>query len=420
MKNKKFIIAISLLLIIVIGTAGYFLLFYKNYSFEAALQLDLPNSSQHENATWWGYNQSKIVSIGDTAFTYYIDNSTQINGMANKTNPNKAVFLKIKDGKQEEFGYGTASRPCNVLADTVRNKVYYIIIEPTSEIDNGATGRTMIYEYDFDSSSGETAFVKKEEIIPSSEVGKIRTSATIDSQGNIAIAYGDYYGYMQVYICNIDTGVWTNYNTLSNNDNDTLLYPYIILKDLNTFYLLAVQDTNVNGTCYYQYIKFFSYENGAWNSQIIVDYRELEIAKSRPAIVEHTDFYADGEDIHIFTRAYLDENQKGYATLKHFVYNNGIFSEMDIGFLSKAYNWVKLVKIADKYYYVCNEYRKLDIIDYETQKIVYSTNNIPQGSYIYVNKYWNNNGIEVMLCPGSSSDFDVDTKLLIIRPKENK
>jgi hypothetical protein len=47
----------------------------------------------HHNGTWWGYHQSKIVSIGDTEFTYYTDNSTQQGQVANLNNPNKAVFL---------------------------------------------------------------------------------------------------------------------------------------------------------------------------------------------------------------------------------------------------------------------------------------------------------------------------------------
>ena len=419
--KRKGLFAILFVCVLIAAATVYYFFFYENYSFELRAEVSVKNSTYHENGTWWGYHQSKIVSINDTTFTYYIDNSTQVNGVANVNNPNKAVLLKIKDGVTEEFARLNTSRPCNILADSVRNKIYCIVIEPTME-DSGASGKAMFYEYNFNPQSGAISFVGSEQVIASGDDdGRIRTSAAIDDSGNIAFAYGDYNATMQVYVRNIANGEWTNYNVKANDNvlihnlRDTPFYPYLVLKDLNTFYLLAVQDTNLLTANYYQYVQFFSYENGEWNSQYIVDYRDLPIAQTKPQLVEQTELFLDGEDLHIFTRANLSE--KGKSTIKHFVYKNGVITEIDATFLNTSLNWIKLVRISGKLYYVCNDFRFLEVIDYETKERVFYTKKIPVGSYIYVNKNWNESEIQVMLCTGSSSDFDTDSKILFIRPK---
>jgi hypothetical protein len=414
MKKKLIISIIAMLSIIFFSLTGCL---FNNYSFEISSKLYIPNSTYHVNGTWWGYHQSKIVSIGDTTFTYYINNSTQINsGQANIINPNKAVFLKIKDGVKEEFGFANTSRPCNVLADTQRNKVYFVVVEPTSNVDSGTMGKIVLYTYSFNSESSEITFDNKADVIQSGDNGQIRTAATIDSSGNIAITHGGYDSYMYIYILNIESGKWADYKYLSNNEYDELLYPYIILKDIDTFYLLAVQDTNVEGTNYYQYVKFFAYDNGVWSSEMVVDYRNLEIAASKPQLVEQTEFYMDGEDIHIITRARLSE--KGDSVVKHFIYNNSELSEVDASFLDNDYSWVKLLRFQDELYYICTVSNKLIILDYKTQKTVFSTKVGFKGSYVYINKNWNENEMEIMLLTGNSEDFDRDNLILYIIPKE--
>jgi hypothetical protein len=415
-KRRKINPVIAILLILVIGVGGYFLFFWKNYSFEVSLKLNIPNSSQHMNATWWGYHQSKIVSIGDTTFTYYIDNSTQNNGVSNINNPNKAIFLKIKNGEQQQFGFANTSRPCNVLADVQRGKVYFVVLEPTSEVDSGTEGRIMLYTYNYNNIIDEITFENAYQVVAKGDNGQIRTSATIDDNGNIAIAHGGYDSYMYVYIYDIENEEWNDYRYLSNDEDEELLYPYVILKDLDTFYLLPVQDTNVYGTNYYQFVKFFSYDNGVWLSEMVVDYRNLAIAKTKPQLVEQTEFYLDGEDIHIFTRARLGE--KADSIINHFIYKEGVLSEIDAKFLNKDYSWVKLIRFNSKLYYICTVDKKLVIIDYETKETVFSETTNVKGLYMYINKKWSGNSIQVMLCSGNSSNFNVDTMLYQISLKE--
>lgn len=401
---------IILLISAVIG-GGYYYYFYNEL--EESLRLDLPNSSQHDNGTWWGYNQSKIVSLQDTTFTYYIDNSDQVNGVANLNNPNKSVLIKIKDGEMEEFGTHNSSRPGNILADKARNKIYYIVVEPTSAYDNGTEGKTMLFEYDYNIATDTVTFVRSEEVVKSGSVGKIRSSATLDSQGNIAIAYGDYDGYMQVHIYEIETMEWTNHTIKSNLDNDLLMYPYLIMKDPDNFYLLAVQDTLIGNECYYQYVMFFTYNSGLWKSSIIVDYRDLDIASSRYTLVDHTEFYLMDDKIHIITRGSLSPKEGDYSgTFEYFIYDNGNLKEQDASHLKSYYNWVKIVPMGGKYYYVSNSYRALEIMEYDTHKVVYRTRNIPKGAYVYINKEFSDEEIQIMLCPGNVDHFDTSTLLL--------
>lgn len=409
------IILVLIITIICISISGCAEVFSK---FEVRQEVELPNSSQHENGTWWGYNQSKIVSIENTTFTYYIDNANQINGVANRNNPNKAVFIMIKDGTVSEFDRQSASRPCNVLADKARGKVYYIVVEPMSYNDNGSYGRTMLYEYDYDKQTGDIEYVRSEEVVEEGSIGKIRSSAAIDSEGNIIIAYGDYDGYMHAHIYDISELKWTHHILKSNIDNDSLLYPYVIFINPDEFYLLAVQDTLIGDECYYQYVKFFAFKNSAWQEHIVVDYRDLPIAQQRAEIVTQSEFYLDGEDVHIITCAALSDDLNDHSnTIEHYIYRNGTLIRQDKVKLSSNYNWIKVIKMDNKLYYVGLGFRILDIVDYSSGRVIYRNRKVSKGSYIYVNRDWSEDELQVMICPGNQDNFDTHTALLHIRLK---
>ena len=50
------------------------------------------------DATWWGYNQSKIVRFKNKVFTYYIDNDDD----SNKTTSKFVILKKDSDGGWEQ------------------------------------------------------------------------------------------------------------------------------------------------------------------------------------------------------------------------------------------------------------------------------------------------------------------------------
>lgn len=415
---KKFYKAVIIIILIVaIGIGGWFgyqTYLESTYIFYVDKVDTVQNSTFHHNGTWWGYHQSKIVSIGETVFTYYTDNSTQQGQVANLNNPNKAVFLMQTENGIEEFGRGNASRPCNVLADQTRNLIYYVIVEPTSTNDAGTMGKIVMYTYLFHPEEKTVEFVSKEDITESGDNGQIRTAAVIDVDGNIAVAYGGYDSYMYVYIRDAETKAWQDYRYLSNTNEDELLYPFIILESKTKFHLLAVQDTNVYGTNYYHFVMVFTYDNGNWSSQIVVDYRNDPLAESQTNIVEQNEFYKDGDDIHIIIRAQLKEN-----IYHHYIYKNGTLSALDNIDASNK-KWVKLIKYDGKLYYLTlAKHGNISIIDYETEKTVFSKSidSNRSGDYIYIDRNVNDK-IRAMLCTGDSENFEIDNIIVTIKLKE--
>jgi len=312
----------------------------------------------------------------------------------------------IKNSVITVFGSGNCDRPCNVLADTERNKIYYFLIEETQQNigTNDFTGmaKTVMYVYDYNSESGEIILNRKEDIIPESSVGKIRMGSYIDSSGNIILAYGQYDGILKVHIFDVENNIWTIQQTMSNYDNDTLMYAYVIMENLQNFYVLCVQDTSKNGEVYYQYVKLFACNNENWTSTMVVDYRNSSIAETETSIVEHTELCFINNKIHLITRS------KKMKEIIHYIYKDGQLIKQDTDFLSNNYEWIRLIELNEKMYYVANKtgiIPTLDVIDAEKKEVVFSYMGISISSYIYLNKNWNNNEIQVLCIPSFKTTY---------------
>ena len=415
-KRKKFLKILSAVVVLIILSVFLLLVAFTgkigivtaDSGFYISRKIDLDKSVYRNNGSWWGYNQSKLASIGDTSFTFIYDNSNFANGNPSVTNSFKCKFIMINDGIIQEFGFGFAERPCNVLADEVRNKVYYFVVEPTrqNEGNNGNTGiaKTMMYVYDFNPQTKEIVLNRTEQVVEEGSVGKIRQGAALDSEGNIAIAYGQYDGILKVHTYDIENDEWNDYQILTNPDNDSLMYAYVVMKDLQNFYVLCVQDTSTGNETYYQYVKMFAYENGLWTDTMVIDYRNEPEAQEKPNLVEHTEFCLINDKLHIITRS------GKLSQIKHFVYDENGLTEQNTDFLKKGFFghlWIRIAVVDNKMYYVCNKsglIPKLEIIDFETKATVFSYTGISAGSYIYLNKNQSNSEIQVLVLP-SGMDF---------------
>lgn len=368
--------------------------------FETASFTEIPKSEYDNNGSWWGYNQKKLAMLGNVVFSFDYDNANFVSGNPSLTNPYYCHLHVTVDETTTALDTVKAERPCNVVADESRNLVYYFAVEPTGENvgTNGNTGiaRTMMHVYAYDPLLQTVVKVESTEVDPPSSIGKIRQSVDIDSSGNLGIAYGQYDGWITVKTYDVGTGTWGVHQTLSNLEGDSLMYCYIEMADLATFYVLCVHDTWREDATYYQYVKLFVYEQGVWSDHMIVDYRDDPLASKESQIVEHTECKLVGDELHLITRSLRLQE------VRHFVYKDGVLEEQHNP-LNMGYVWVRLLEIEGTLYYVSTNhfpFPTLEIREVETEKVVYRTLGIPRGSYLYLGEPTATGKVVLLFYPG--------------------
>ncbi|MCK7485159.1 MAG: hypothetical protein MZU97_06090 [Bacillus subtilis] len=244
--------------------------------------------------------------------------------------------------------------------------------------------------------SKSTDLLRIEEVDPPSSIGKIRQSVAIDANGNLAVAYGEYSGIMTVLTYDVQNNRWHKYQTLSNPDQDSLMYCYVELVDLDEFYTLCVQDTSRDGETYYQYVKLFAYESGVWSDYMVVDYRDHPIASKESHMVEHTEFKRIDGKLHIITRS------NPLSEVRHFIYESHQITELTTT-LKGRNGWVRLLNVNETLYYVTTKLSFLpmvEIVEVETGKVVYQAIGMAMGSYLYLGEAMTSGEIAILFYPG--------------------
>jgi hypothetical protein len=397
-----------LLLVIVIHLAGLIIPTNMFHSADYSLtsKTEVEQSKYHVGGSWWGYNQSKIASLGDTVFSSNYDNRNLKHGNSSEENPYFCHFTKIHDGKSEVFGYAPSNATCNVQADVSRHLVHYIVSEPMGEAATGGYGWTngsqiAVYTYSFDSSTQSVSLVNKKIVIESGNDGRQRLGTAINGDGQLMIAYGGYDAMNHVYIYDPIHAIWSEYHYLSNPDNDSLMYNYAIIKSLTEFYVLAIQDTSRNGKVYYQYIKFFGYKDGIWSDHMVVDYRESPEALSKSNMVEHTAFVQVEDDIHIVIRAM---NQYLY-----FIYDGTEFIQQPFDYIHSRAKWIRIIPTKDDLLFVYNDNHLLNSYmegySQSKQKMVFRESNFVPNAYLYTHLLEDGSIANLGYC-GSDQSYD--------------
>ncbi len=348
------------------------------------ISMDTPKYND-TGGSWWGHNQQKLANIEDVVFYVDYDNSNLDFGNSSVDNPFVCNFMYLVENVKTEFDEQPCNSPGNILADAIHNKVYYIIVEPTGPAATGGFGwtgesTTVMYEYDFSPSNNNLDFVEKHIVTPSISDGKIRQGTTIDDFGNIAIAYGSYSYNIELYLYNFETQIWSHEQVLSNNDNDTLMYCHVVMKDLDHVYILAHQDTAREGDVYYQYVKFFAFEDDAWTSKMIVDYRTHELAEESSTLVLNSDLYLDGDNIHILA------NATEFMEVTYYVYDGENYSLIEAKGLPKSVDNIKLESFDSVLYFITysDDFQPtMKMINVETGETVYSVTGVSRNRYIY-------------------------------------
>ena len=397
---------------VVLGFIAYFVFFHESYQndvFVMQESISIPSSTYHENGTWWGYNQTKIMRDDEVVITYYIDNQNQVNGVANLNNPNQAVLLMIKNQAEVvEFDRINTSRPINILVDEQRHLIYAISIEPTMENDNGSTGKLVVYTYSL--VENEITFVSKRVIVDHNgferETVNIRTGATIDASGNIAIVYGladaSYTFSIVVQLYDVENDLWYEESVYMNGVNEPNFYPDIAMKNLNDFVVVAVQDNCVDyqGSCAYLYLRYFIFQDGMWTYDYLADYRSQITDTDNLSVTEHTEVYLDHEGIyHLVWRSKIKEKEYHHAYINSS--NEIIIRDLSV---NRDMKWLRIVEVEDVKYFIGHGNGRTQILDFDTLEVLHNDqSSMIESAYFYV--YSDNTQIDCLILNGDASTY---------------
>ena len=161
---------IKLLFIVVFILTGFFA--YRFFSQNEAVPFvnesqtekifveKIPGSKFHSpDATWWGYNQSKIVRFKDLVFMYVIENLDD----SNKTLSSFVVYIKDGNKPWQKGASFPTSRPGNILIDS-SGVLHAFVFEPTDVVKNDSRGKLIHYFFP-NSNLGDITNYEKETVV---------------------------------------------------------------------------------------------------------------------------------------------------------------------------------------------------------------------------------------------------------------
>lgn len=388
----------------------------------------IPGSKFHgPDATWWGYNQNKIVRFKNLVFMYVIENFDD----SNKTISNFVIYKKDGNSQWEKGVSLPTSRPGNILIDS-KGVLHAFVFEPFDVVKNDSWGKLKHYWFSR-ASQGDITNYQEETVIDNNgtnETVNIRIGAAIGPDDTLAFAFGMgkfnnlYKDFSEhLYIKKPQDKVWTHLIAGEELGHEWY-YPFVWMEK-DSYHLLPVQDDyNGLGTAQipypniYQKIIYMTYKNNVWNREIIADLSLNQLAKSRPRLLEQEELYIDQKGtIHILYKEFLDKDTQWKATHKHILKNATGTSEQNIKMEKEDINWIRLFEVDDTLYYLYVFYDSVYIRKEGKEKLIKIS--IPKdahGTYPYVStrrggakdseKY-----VDIILLAADQNDFKDGTNV---------
>lgn len=353
----------------------------------------IPGSKFHSpDATWWGYNQIKIVRFGDTVYTYVIENSDE----SNKTISNFVIYAKTGDGEWKKGASLPTSRPGNILVDS-QGILHAFVFEPNDVSVNDSLGKLIHYRFPV---LGDIKNFEKEIVIDNdgeNESVNIRIGAAIGEDDTMAIGFGltdgnkPYNGHSEhLYTKKPAESEWTHHIAGENLGHDWY-YPFV-LSTKKGFHMLSVQDDYVENddpniySNVYQKIMYFEYKDKNWNQRIITDLTSHPLASSRLRLLEQEELFEDkAGNIHILYKEYPDRFFEWKTAHKHTVIKNGSLETKNLDFEKDGIGWVRLFEVEGELYYLVVSWDRAHIGKPGSSKLIEL--DIPseaKGTYPYV------------------------------------
>ncbi|OGY28617.1 MAG: hypothetical protein A2802_01005 [Candidatus Woykebacteria bacterium RIFCSPHIGHO2_01_FULL_43_29] len=319
----------------------------------------IPMSKFHSpDATWWGYNQTKIARFGDYVFMYVINNQDN----DNKTLSSLQIYKKYKDNAWEKGASFPTSRPGNILLDS-NGGLHTFVFEPTDVATNDSIGSLKHYYFP-NAKSGDITNYQTEVVIEgdgSNETVNIRVGAAISRDDVMTLGFGLttfnplYQGHSEHLYFKKPTDSSWNHLIAGENLGHDFFYPFV-LSSGTSFYLLPVQDdfAGLGNPNIYQKIMLLEYVNNTWRKEIITDLTAHQLASTRPRLLEQSELFEDQKGkLHIIYKEFLDPSSPyPVSSFKHLVRDGERWKTDLVDTDGKNIQWVRLIDIGVRLYYL--------------------------------------------------------------------
>jgi len=438
--KKKLLLILLLPLIVIPATCLVIILFSDrktsdsetiettiNYFYEK-----IPGSKNHSpDATWWGYNQSKIARHNDTVFMYVIHNDDNP-----ATESDFTIYKKEGDNSWVKGAKFPSSRPGNILVDS-QGVLHAFVFEPIDILENDSLGILKHYWFP-NASTGDITNYKEETVIHDkgqTEMVNIRTGAAIGKDDTMAIGFGltegnTYNGHSEhLYYKRPNESKWKHLIAGEELGHD-FYYPFVLVSDIG-FHLLAVQDDYVpSGDNVYQIIEYFEYNENAWTHESLADLRNHPLSSERLALLEQSELFEDaGGTFHVIYKERLNPKKEWEVSeLKHLTKSTDEWEtkslKFDIGGGNETIDWVRLVEIDNQLYYIATS--NIDLYLGKVGNDNLTRMNMPNalaGPYLYVadtqgQTNANEKYVDILLLSGDMKAYPDATNYYVRIPKE--
>jgi len=328
----------------------------------------LPNSVNQVDATWWGYNQTKIVRRGDRVVTYSIKNDVDAGAPLQFT-----LYQKLGDGPWIAGASLNTSRPGNLLVDAA-GAIHALVFEAFDMTVNDSIGS--LRHYTFANPDDITDFTEETAIDNDggAETVNIRVGGAIGPDDALYAGFGlDQPAPLdqteQLYQRAPGDSPWSASIAGTQLGHD-FYYPYVLPLRDGGVAQLAIQDDYVAdaGPAYgnqtsniYQMVQYFGRSGGAWSQDSLIDLRGNALAAQRLALLQTSDFYqAEDGSIHAVTAEYLDPQQAYFTTtMRHDVLQSGAWTSGALPMPDGSCNWIRLFESGGRMFTLCQTYDSL-------------------------------------------------------------
>lgn len=326
----------------------------------------IPGSRDHSpGGTWWGYNQSKLVRIGDRVLMNVVDND-QPPGRA----PRCVVYQKVGDGAWRAGAAVPCSRSGHLVLDQ-DGALHLIVFEPRDESTPEIHGRLVDHVFpgagrgEIDSSTREIVvdYASGEEAV-NLRIGAA-VGADLPAGGRvIAAAFGIVTSAMgnteQLWVRNPSTGTWS-FDLAGRELEHNFFYPFVLVPRWG-FALLAVQDdpTGVPGEYRYQQLMYLEKRDGAGHRELLADLTTHPLASERAALLEGSDLFEDAAGrIHVVYKEFLGPDNSALSRVVHLTLERGEWQSGVLDLVHWGVNWVRLLEIDGVLFFIAASWDRL-------------------------------------------------------------
>jgi len=330
----------------------------------------IPGSLNHSpDATWWGYNQSKIARYGDTVFTYVVHND---NDPATKSL--MTLYKKTGEDPWEQGASLPCSRPGNILIDS-NGGLHALVFDPEDILANDSLG-SLEYYYFPQASNGDIDTFIHTTVVPApsgngNQTVNIRIGASIGQDDTIVLAFGLHSNTSEHLYYKKTSGLEWNHLIAGVNLGHDFYYPYPLVID-SGYAILAIQDdyVEIDGQAnnLYHIAAYFQSNEHGWSNEYLLDNTQSSqaLTHSQWQTVDISDLYLDTDGgIHVVLQDRVTEKWLHYK--KAFADNDWTISTINT---PGGVNWVRLIEIEGTLYYMMSSWREFRLMNSNTEKMV--------------------------------------------------